>query len=215
MCAVGWKRCCCRGMVVLRHPQNEQVVATACSAHCLRLTAAALSLTLGGQRCGVLHMFAASPAPVTVSHCERSAVTAHSMLMVSLCEAAVMPHRNRKRQRGRASPREDVSLGLRQCALLNISVCEATVEATAERRGFRRACQRWHRSLSNMHHHYMLPTQGLGGRLINNDQSLNGGHRAGWWLTTLSAGRGASLCGCPSEGTVPGPSSVRDPAPAA
>ena len=41
---------------------------------------------------------------------------------------------------------EDVSLGLRQCALLNISVCEATVEATAEGRGFRCACRRWHQS---------------------------------------------------------------------
>ena len=30
-----------------------------------------------------------------------------------------------------------MSLGLRQCALLNISVCEATVEASAEGRGFR------------------------------------------------------------------------------
>ncbi len=55
-------------------------------------------------------------------------------------------------------PREDVSLGLRQCALLNISVCEPTVEATAEGRGFRRAWQRWQQSLSNVHHHYMLPS---------------------------------------------------------
>ena len=48
-----------------------------------------------------------------------------------------MSCRDRNHQRSRAPLSEDVTLGLRQCALLNISVCEATVEATAEGRGFR------------------------------------------------------------------------------
>ena len=49
--------------------------------------------------------------------------------------------RSRRDQRFGAKPSADVSLGLRQCALLNISVCEATVEASAEGRGFRCACR--------------------------------------------------------------------------
>ena len=63
-------------------------------------------------------------------------------------------HRDDSLDAGIAPTAADATLGLRQCALLNISVCEATVEASSEGRGF--GCGTWSSLLRDLWSFYLF-----------------------------------------------------------